>query len=85
MNLYSTVLALNETILKCPTLGCNGRGHISSNRNTHRSLSGCPAAAAKKAVAKELKYQNNLIFRSKIHSGNEISHEIGLIRFFSEF
>lgn len=70
--LSAELLALNETILKCPTLGCNGRGHISSNRNSHRSLSGCPAAAAKKAVAKELKYQNNLIFRSKIHSGNEI-------------
>lgn len=66
-----TVLALNETILKCPTLGCNGRGHISSSRNTHRSLSGCPTAAANKAAAKEFKYQNSLIFRNKLQPGNK--------------
>lgn len=63
------MLALNETILKCPTLGCNGRGHISSSRNSHRSLSGCPAAAANKAAAKEFKYQNSLIFRNKLQPG----------------
>ena len=34
------VLAMHETILKCPTPGCSGRGHVNSNRNTHRSLSG---------------------------------------------
>lgn len=67
----SIVLALNETILKCPTIGCNGRGHISSSRNTHRSLSGCPTAAANKAAAKEFKYQNSLIFRNKLPPGIE--------------
>lgn len=65
---HSTVLALNETILKCPTPNCSGRGHVNSNRNTHRSLSGCPTAAANKAAAKELKYQNSLLFRNKLHS-----------------
>lgn len=68
---FLAVLALNETILKCPTLGCNGRGHISSSRNTHRSLSGCPTAAANKAAAKEFKYQNSLIFRNKLQPGEE--------------
>lgn len=63
-----TVLALHETILKCPTSGCNGRGHVSSTRNTHRSLSGCPSAAANKAAAKEFKYQNGLLFRNKLQS-----------------
>lgn len=56
---------MHETILKCPTTGCNGRGHVSSNRNSHRSLSGCPAAAASKAAAREQKYQNGFTFRQK--------------------
>ena len=51
------VLAMHETILKCPTSGCNGRGHVSSNRNTHRSLSGCPIAAANKQAAREARHK----------------------------
>lgn len=73
LSISIAVLALNETILKCPTLGCNGRGHISSSRNTHRSLSGCPTAAANKAAAKEFKYQNSLIFRNKLQPGKKDS------------
>ena len=40
------VLAWHETIVKCPTLGCTGRGNVSSGRTSHRSLCGCPLAAA---------------------------------------
>lgn len=36
--LYS-VLAMHENVLKCPTPGCTGQGHVNSNRNTHRRYS----------------------------------------------
>ncbi len=33
---FPTVLAMHENVLKCPTPGCTGQGHVNSNRNTHR-------------------------------------------------
>lgn len=35
----SSVLAMHENVLKCPTPGCTGRGHVNSNRSTHRRYS----------------------------------------------
>ena len=40
------VLAMYENVLKCPTPGCSGRGHVNSNRNSHRRwVSGIQTAA----------------------------------------
>ncbi|XP_042630424.1 myelin transcription factor 1-like protein isoform X6 [Cyprinus carpio] len=47
-----------ENVLKCPTPGCTGRGHVNSNRNSHRSLSGCPIAAAEKLAKAHEKHQS---------------------------
>uniref|UniRef100_A0A2K6U4C2 Myelin transcription factor 1 like n=1 Tax=Saimiri boliviensis boliviensis TaxID=39432 RepID=A0A2K6U4C2_SAIBB len=52
------VLAMHESVLKCPTPGCTGRGHVNSNRNSHRSLSGCPIAAAEKLAKAQEKHQS---------------------------
>uniref|UniRef100_A0A287AQU1 ST18 C2H2C-type zinc finger transcription factor n=1 Tax=Sus scrofa TaxID=9823 RepID=A0A287AQU1_PIG len=54
---HNKLLAMHENVLKCPTPGCTGRGHVNSNRNTHRSLSGCPIAAAEKLAMSQDKSQ----------------------------
>ncbi|XP_023240717.1 myelin transcription factor 1-like isoform X3 [Centruroides sculpturatus] len=46
-------LAMNDVLVKCPTPGCSGRGHVNTCRNTHRSISGCPIAAMEKMAQKE--------------------------------
>ncbi|ETE67068.1 Suppression of tumorigenicity 18 protein, partial [Ophiophagus hannah] len=61
------LLAMHENVLKCPTPGCTGRGHVNSNRNTHRSLSGCPIAAAEKMAMSQEKGQHESLKTGQCH------------------
>ncbi|XP_040406350.1 suppression of tumorigenicity 18 protein isoform X2 [Cygnus olor] len=71
------LLAMHENVLKCPTPGCTGRGHVNSNRNTHRSLSGCPIAAAEKLAMSQ---EKNQLESPKVGQCHDQTHSTNLTK-----
>ncbi|KAJ8789966.1 hypothetical protein J1605_021664 [Eschrichtius robustus] len=66
---------MHENVLKCPTPGCTGRGHVNSNRNSHRSLSGCPIAAAEKLAKAQEKHQSCDVSKSNQASDRVLRYQ----------
>lgn len=68
---------LNDEFIFCPTPGCQGKGHVNSNRSSHRSISGCPIAAMLKIKPNTRKtHINQKGAKTKIYNDCKTKQEV---------
>ncbi|XP_022245942.1 uncharacterized protein LOC111086625, partial [Limulus polyphemus] len=66
----SKAISKADSIVKCPTPGCTGRGHVNSSRASHRSISGCPIAAEERLAYKG---KRSLMMKTQLKRDGELT------------